>query len=121
VCYFSLVWVVTFYQRAIELDPTSAYPHNGLGNVYRALGRREEAIAAYQRAIELDPNFAVPHFNWVLLEAERGNKDAAFEHLEQAIELEPEEARRRAREAAGFDSIRDAPRFRELVEGDDHG
>ena len=49
------------YQRAIELDPKDAYPHNGLGNVYRALGRQEEALEAYQRAIELDPKFAAPH------------------------------------------------------------
>jgi len=108
------------FQRAIELDPTHAYPHDNLGDVYRNIGRHEEAIAEYQRGIELNPTNFVPYFNWALLEAERGNKDAAFEHLERAIELEPEEARRWARETGQFDSIRDAPRFRELV-GENHG
>ena len=36
-------------------------PLNGLGTVYRALGRHEEAIAEYQRAIELDKNNAAAY------------------------------------------------------------
>ncbi|MFZ2488638.1 MAG: tetratricopeptide repeat protein [Anaerolineae bacterium] len=35
---------IAAYQRAMALDPQNAAPHNGLGNVYRDLGRTDEAI-----------------------------------------------------------------------------
>lgn len=109
-------------QRAIELDPQFAIPHHNLGNVYDDLGRHEEAVAEYQRAIELDPKFAPAYFNWALAEVQRNNVDAALEQLKRAIALEPEEAIERAKKDSGFDSIRDDPRFQELVgEGSDTG
>ncbi len=49
------------YQQAINLDPQFAHPHNGMGDVYQALGKHEEALAAYQQAINLDPQFAHLH------------------------------------------------------------
>ena len=49
------------FEQAIALDPRLAYPHTGLGNVYRNLGRYEEALAAYEQAIALDPKYAYPH------------------------------------------------------------
>ena len=55
---------IAAYQQAIALDPKYAYPHNGLGNVYRETGPLREAIAAYQQAIALDPKDApVNSFN----------------------------------------------------------
>jgi tetratricopeptide (TPR) repeat protein len=106
---------VAEYRRAIELDPQDAYSHNGLGNVYYTLNRHQEAVAEYQRALELDPKFAPAYFNLALAEIQRNNVDVALEHLKRAIALEPEEAIERAKKASGFDSIRHAPRFQELV------
>jgi Flp pilus assembly protein TadD len=39
---------------AIALDKTNAVYHNNLGEVYRALGKREEAQACYQEAIRIN-------------------------------------------------------------------
>jgi tetratricopeptide (TPR) repeat protein len=42
------------YQRAITARPTEAAPHLGLGRLYAAVGRRDDAVRALRRALELD-------------------------------------------------------------------
>lgn len=49
----------TNYRRAIELAPTRAEPHLGLGRLYFAAGRRDDAVASLRAAIALDPNHPV--------------------------------------------------------------
>jgi tetratricopeptide (TPR) repeat protein len=42
------------YQRAIAARPSEAGPHLGLGRLYAAVNRRDEAVRAIRRALELD-------------------------------------------------------------------
>ena len=42
--------------RALSLDPESAYVHNVKANILAALGRRNEAIAAYKKALAIAPD-----------------------------------------------------------------
>lgn len=49
---------ITYYQRAIEIDPNYAEAHNNLGVALLQNGRIEEAITHYQEAIHLKPNSA---------------------------------------------------------------
>jgi tetratricopeptide (TPR) repeat protein len=80
------------YQRAIELDPKDAYPHDDLGNVYADLGRTEDAIAEYQRAIELDPKYASPHNGLGNMYTGLGRTADAIVAYQRAIELDPKDA-----------------------------
>ena len=66
-----------------------AYPHNGLGNVYRDLKRYDEAIAAYRHAIALDPAYANPHNGLGSVYADLKRYDEAIAAYRQAILLEP--------------------------------
>ena len=88
----NLPGAATAYQRAIELDPKFAAPHNGLGNVYRDLGRQEEALGAYQRAIELDPKDAYPHNGLGNVYRDLGRQEDALGAYQRAIELDPKDA-----------------------------
>jgi len=82
--------VIVAYERAIELDPKLAYPHNGLGNVYRALSRYEEAIAAYERAKELDPKLAYPHHDLGIVYQLLKQYGKAEDPFRKAVELDPQ-------------------------------
>jgi tetratricopeptide (TPR) repeat protein len=77
------------FQRAIELDPKYASPHNGLGIVYAYLGHHDEAIAAFQHAIELDPKYAHPHYSLGIVYAYLGHHDEAIAAFQRAIQLDP--------------------------------
>jgi tetratricopeptide (TPR) repeat protein len=65
-----------------------AWCHNGLGNVYHALGRHREAIAAYQQSIELDPEYAYPHNGLGNVYADLGLHEEAVAEYRRAIELD---------------------------------
>ncbi len=78
------------YQRAIELDPDSAFPYNNLGNAYSNLGRDKEAIPVYQRAIELDPDSAFPHNGLGNAYDNLGRHEEAIAAYQKAIQLDPQ-------------------------------
>lgn len=42
------------YRRAAELAPQDVEPHLGLGRLYAAANRRDDAVRAFRRALELD-------------------------------------------------------------------
>jgi Tfp pilus assembly protein PilF len=42
--------------RALSLDPDSAYVHNVKADILAALGRRNEAIAEYKKALAIAPD-----------------------------------------------------------------
>jgi tetratricopeptide (TPR) repeat protein len=79
-------------RQAIQLDPKSAYPHNGLGNVCYDLYRTNEAIAEYQQAIALDLKFAHPHHGLGNVYSDLGRTDEAIAEYRQAIALDPKSA-----------------------------
>jgi tetratricopeptide (TPR) repeat protein len=83
---------ITAYQKAIALDATDAYPWNGLGHVYRDLGRHEEAIAAYQHASDLDATAAYPWNGLGNVYRDQGCYDEALEAYQQAIDLDATDA-----------------------------
>ncbi len=80
---------ISAYEHAIKLNPSFAYPHNGLGYVYHDLGQHKKAIAAYQRAIELDPNYANPHNGLGNVYRALGQHKEAIAAYQHAIELDP--------------------------------
>ena len=77
------------YQCAIALDPNHAYPHSGLGEVYRHQGKYEEAIDSYRRSIALDPNFADPHNGLGNAYCNQGKYEEAIASYQRAIALDP--------------------------------
>ncbi|MDP9308369.1 MAG: tetratricopeptide repeat protein [Actinomycetota bacterium] len=85
-------------------------------NAYADKGELDRARKLMADLLEQHPDAWQGFFNAACLEARLGNQDLALEHFERALELEPEKAREFAKTDSDFDSIRDDPRFVELLE-----
>ncbi len=71
---------LAFYQKAAQLDPTYAAPHNDIGILMEEQGRMEEAERAYQQALRIDPNYLEAHANLAMLYERLGNNELAIYH-----------------------------------------
>ena len=81
--------VESLYQRALSLNPNSAYAHDSYGLFYLATMRRhEEAIAELKRAVELDPLTALypTDLGWIFCLTRQ--YDAAIEQFQKALQME---------------------------------
>jgi mannose-6-phosphate isomerase-like protein (cupin superfamily) len=87
-----------------------------LADTYRQAGRYEEGRAIMAQLIAEKPAYWATTYNAGCFEALAGNPDAAFEHLRRAKELDAEgESAEYFREDKDLDSLRDDPRFQELL------
>ncbi len=97
-----LYWAKREYEKSVELWQQAlrlaerlenvllqAWCYNGLGNVYRALGRYEDAQAVYRRAIELDPKYVTPHNGLGNVYRDLSRYEDALAAYRRAIELDP--------------------------------
>jgi TolB-like protein/Flp pilus assembly protein TadD len=91
---------ISYFQQAIQIDPSYALAYSGLADAYRSLGLSGErppsdvmpkAKAAAQKAIDLDDKLADAHANlgFIIYWFDR-NFGSAQQELERAIELDPE-------------------------------
>ena len=81
--------IVAAYQRALEIDPSSAGAAVNLGTVFFHLRRWEEAERVYLQALEIDPTYALAHFDLGNLFDERGNPEKAEHHYQAALKINP--------------------------------
>jgi tetratricopeptide (TPR) repeat protein len=80
-------------RRAVTLAPQLPQAHESLGNVLRALGRPQDAVACYQRAGKIDRRRAMPHYCIAEVLRELRDYDQAARFYQTACTLEPGEAR----------------------------
>ncbi len=82
----------------------------------RRAGRMDESRAVMQRAMDDRPEMWALPYNAACLEALAGNSDEAFGYLHRAREIAPpEQIEPYLREDTDLDSLRDDPRFQELL------
>jgi tetratricopeptide (TPR) repeat protein len=81
--------IVAAYQRALEIDPTSAGAAVNLGTVYFHLKRWEDAERVYLQALAIDATYALAHFDLGNLFDERGDPKRAESHYEAALKINP--------------------------------
>ncbi len=77
-------------ERSIALAPGSALFHRNLCEVYRALGRFDDALSAGHRAVALDPDDPHCHHNLGIVHYDRLELDAASGCGERALALDPD-------------------------------
>ncbi|CAN1765760.1 Probable UDP-N-acetylglucosamine--peptide N-acetylglucosaminyltransferase SEC [Linum perenne] len=78
-----------FYEEAVKLRPSFPDAYVNLGNIYKSLGRLQDAIECYQRAIQSRPNYAIAYGNLANTYYEGGQLDLAVLHFKQAISIDP--------------------------------
>ena len=77
------------FQRAIELNPSSAEVHHMYSHLHTAMGRTEESLYESLKALELDP-ISLPmnaHLAWHYVYARQ--PDEAIRQCEKTLKLEP--------------------------------
>jgi tetratricopeptide (TPR) repeat protein len=70
------------YLRAAKANPKEARAYLGLGYVYAAQDRADDAINALQKAIEIKPKLAAAHFNLGMIYSAIGKKDEALKEYQ---------------------------------------
>lgn len=78
---------MTYYQKAIELDPYLATAYNDLGVIYEAKGMFDRAQSSYLKAIEVDPNCLSVYSNMASLYERNGEYERAAYYLKLRIKL----------------------------------
>lgn len=99
-----------------EAFNTGGWDSFALANRYREEGRLDEARAVMEQLIAQQPDYWATSYNAGRFEAVAGSADPAFEHLRRAKELDSEgESAAYFREDKALDSLRDDPRFQDLL------
>ena len=80
------------YERAIELEPTSAKTHSNLGFALMDMGRVDEAVGHFRESVKLDSTLTAPHFGLGIAYTQKGQLDAAIREYRKAVSLDPNNA-----------------------------
>jgi len=105
------------YDRILNLNSNDPATLNNRGVVYYHLERYEEALTDLNRSLELKPGDSNTIYNLACLFSLQGKVNDALAYLERAIKG-GEEYREDAKTDEDFKNIRDAPRFKKLIESD---
>lgn len=78
---------MTYYQKAIELDPRYAVAYNDLGVIYDIKGFQDRAEASYIKCLKIDPYYQNAYFNLANLYEEKGDLRKAATYWKKRIQI----------------------------------
>ncbi len=80
---------ITYYDKALAIDPYYLRALNNKGNALGELGKSEEAITWYDKALEVDPKDVdvLNNKGWVL--SNLGKYDEAITWYDKALDIDP--------------------------------
>lgn len=78
---------MSFYQKAIELDPSYSVAYNDLGIIYEAKGMADRAEDSYQKAVTVDPIYLSSYSNLAALYEAKGDLNKAASYWKKRVEL----------------------------------
>jgi tetratricopeptide (TPR) repeat protein len=61
---------VTWYERAVKLDPKNLNAHTDLGTAYFNIGRSAEALDQYKKSLEIEPTHEPTMYNMIIVNLE---------------------------------------------------
>ena len=104
------------YEKARKIQPDYIDYWYYKGYTLAGMRRYQEAINYLDKAIQFNPKYTFAWYNKACCYAKQDKVDLAIESLEQAINIEPQKVREYAKTDPSFDSIRDNPLFKQLID-----
>jgi mannose-6-phosphate isomerase-like protein (cupin superfamily) len=103
---------------AVGAKPGEAFQPSGWELGFRAAQMEPKAAVAYvEEHMHEYPDTVATYYNLACFRALAGDPDGALEALERAAEMDAESVRKWAEGDSDLDSIREDPRFKEVVAG----
>ena len=88
----NLDMAISFYQKAVAMDPGYAVVYNDLGVIYEAAGSLPQAEESYLKAVNIDPDYLSAYTNLALLYENQRKLDKAEFYWSQRASLgDPED------------------------------
>ena len=78
---------IEWYQKAANLMPDYAAPHNDLGILFESKGWLDRAESEYEKALAIDPSYKEVHTNMALLYERKGELEKAAFHWMRRYKL----------------------------------
>jgi serine/threonine protein kinase/cytochrome c-type biogenesis protein CcmH/NrfG len=107
--------VIELGMRKLELNPNDIWVLGRVAITRASRGDREKALAAVKKAVKVDPNDAAALYNCAGAYVCLGMKEEAIAHLRMALEKGIMIFSEWMEWDPFFESIRDDPRFREII------
>jgi tetratricopeptide (TPR) repeat protein len=81
---------VTYFEKAIRLNPRYAEAHSNLGNIFYYQEKLEAALACYEHAVKLQPDLAIAYSNLANVLNLLKRFDEAEASCRRALQLDPQ-------------------------------
>jgi len=107
------------YDGALKIKPNEYEAWGSRGIALAKIEHFEEALNSYDQVLAIKPDLDYAFYEKACCYGLQGQVEPALENLERAIQLSPDEYREMAKTDSDFDAIREDPRFRVLVEGNE--
>jgi len=78
---------MSYYQKAVELDPAYAVAYNDLAIIYDSKGFKRKAQEYYLKCLQIDPYYKSAYSNLANLYEEQGDLESAAKYWKKRIEI----------------------------------
>ena len=109
------------YKNEIELDPKNSKAYFRIGDIFRKLGRTDEAVNSYDLALKISPDFVQAHINRGIIFTKLKCHVEAINNFSRAIAIEPNNVQALSLRGSAYkkldnhiESIKDDTRVAEL-------
>lgn len=81
---------ISYYKKAVTVDPEFAFAYDNMGISYRKLNKFDEAIEAYEKSLKIDPNGSMPLQNIAVAYTYKKEYKKAVKAYEKLGKVQPD-------------------------------
>jgi len=103
-------------EQKLQINPNDAITLSRIAGVFASEGNKEKALQAVQKIMEIDPEDGLAIYNSACIYGRLDMKDEALKYLRAAFNIGYKNVRDWVKSDPDFDSIRDEPEFKKIVD-----